>query len=118
MAHRRTKALHPTKKVRQRVLERDSYDGTPCCVNCGTAQTEYVRMELAHIRSKAQSGVGDERNLVLLCPDLSKYKCHHVYDKGKVEQSNEIHRRIVEHMALHYGDDWSEADQKYQKEGI
>ena len=98
-----------TKKVREQVYARDSWDDYPNCPTCGKPG----RHQLHHIRKRSQGGDHCAENLINLC-----VKCHDQIHNGRPEERKELQRKIDEHMVLHYGDDWSETDQKYQKEGI
>ena len=64
-------------KVRARVLERDSYDGAPCCIFCGSP----YRIEVMHYIPRSQGGRGVEENLACGCS-----KCHQELDNGADSQ--------------------------------
>lgn len=52
-----------TKEARQQVYERDSYDGCPCCIYCGSPYALHVH----HVKRRSQGGEGNVNNLVCLC---------------------------------------------------
>lgn len=67
MKSRRAKACDITKKVKDRVWERDNQR----CIRCGT----YRAMPNAHFIPRSKGGLGVEENIVTLCLD-----CHEAYD--------------------------------------
>lgn len=73
-----TRARDFSQSVKKRIAERDSFDGHPCCINCGEpAPTEnLIAFSNAHYISRAQGGLGIEENGLTLCP-----WCHHLYDQ-------------------------------------
>lgn len=76
--HTRTKALGITIRVKQKVADRDSCDGHPCCILCGLPAPVNNRLAFsnAHYINRAQGGLGVEENILTLCP-----ACHHRYDQ-------------------------------------
>lgn len=48
--------------VRQRVYDRDSWDGAPCCIICGKPYPQ-----VHHYVERSRGGLGIEENLVCLC---------------------------------------------------
>ena len=54
--------------VRKRVYSRDSIDGVPCCIVCGSPH----RIEIAHYIGRGQGGMGIPQNLVCLCSSCHK----------------------------------------------
>lgn len=68
MKSKRTKALEISKKVREKVYERDG----SLCVMCGS-----VGMPNAHYIARSQGGLGIEENILTLCFD-----CHRQYDQS------------------------------------
>lgn len=68
--HKRTKELSISKKVKERVWERDEYQ----CILCGSNEG----MPCAHYISRSQGGLGIEENIVTLC-----YLCHQEYDNSE-----------------------------------
>ena len=106
----RTEALSIHLLVKQRVARRDSVDGWPCCILCGKpAPTRNVLMfSCAHYISRAQGGLGVEKNILTLCWD-----CHQAYDGLERNTQRPILRR---YLREHY-DDWNEEDLIYKKEG-
>ena len=77
------------KKVRDRVYERDSWDGAPCCVICGRAFPE-----VHHIVERSRGGQGVEENLVCLC-----YRCHRILHDTEDRSMKET---IAEYMRKYY----------------
>ena len=71
-----TKARDFNRNTKERIAERDSFDGWPCCVNCGAAAPAPLAWSNAHFISRAQGGLGVEENGLTLCP-----VCHHRYDQ-------------------------------------
>lgn len=57
-----------SKKVRERVYERDSVEGAPNCIICGRPYPH-----IHHIVERSRGGKGIEENLVCLC-----YRCHSI----------------------------------------
>ena len=95
---KRTKALDISKKVKDKVWERDGR-----CVICGSPQA----MPNAHYISRAQGGLGIERNVVTLC-----ICCHHDLDHTvKRERLKLIVKRYLSNMY----DDWEEEKLIYKK---
>lgn len=93
--HKSTKATTIPVKVKQAVLERDG----GVCILCGKRGDP-----VAHYISRAQLGIGQEENIVTLCPE-----CHRAYDG--------VHRkalkpRIGAYLKARY-DDWDESKLVY-----
>ena len=103
MKSKRTKACEITPKVREIVEKRDSIDGKPCCIFCGSPN---ARGE-AHIVRRSQGGLGIETNLLTTC----RY-CHRQFDEGK-DKELYMHRAIA-YMKEHYPD-WDINNQVYRK---
>lgn len=95
----RTKALSITGKVRKSVLERDNY----ACILCSST----YGLQCAHYIGRAQSGLGIEQNLVMLC-----FRCHHMCDQS-INRKNML-LEIKEHLQNHYPD-WDENNLIYRK---
>lgn len=74
----RTTALGITIAVKEAVSERDSFDGHPCCILCGSPAPVNDRLAFsnAHYISRSQGGLGVVENIVTLCPN-----CHRRYDQ-------------------------------------
>ena len=77
--NKRTKALAIPKEVKEAVADRDSFDGWPCCLVCGSPAPVGNRLAFscAHYISRAQGGLGREDNILTLCPE-----CHMRYDQS------------------------------------
>lgn len=93
----RTKALGITIAVKEAVAERDSFDGHPCCLLCGTPAPVNNRLAFscAHYISRAQGGLGVEENIVTLCP-----RCHMRYDQSTDRE--QIRAFLRRHLQEHY----------------
>lgn len=107
--HTRTKSLGITIRVKEEVSERDSFDGHPCCILCGTPAPPYNRLAFsnAHYISRAQGGIGVEENILTLCPD-----CHHRYDQTTDREM--LKPFFGRYLKEHYPD-WDESKLVYKK---
>lgn len=103
-----TKARAFTKKVKEAIAERDSHEGWPCCVNCGTPAPERLAWSNAHYIGRAQGGLGIEENGLTLCPI-----CHRNYDQTTRRRSMKAFFR--EYLMRCY-EDWDEANLYYRKQ--
>lgn len=99
----RTRCLDVSPEVRKRVTERQSIDGTPCCIISGLS----TDLEAAHYISRAQGGLGIERNIVLLNRDI-----HRAYDFG--DKHKEYGEQIRKYLKSQY-EGWNEEDLYYHK---
>ncbi|MDY3993199.1 MAG: HNH endonuclease [Evtepia sp.] len=106
----RTDALSIPREVKLRVAKRDSVDGWPCCILCGrpVPTSNPLAFSNAHYISRAQGGLGIEKNILTLC-----WGCHKAYDGTERNTLRPILRR---YLREHY-DDWNEEDLIYKKEG-
>lgn len=105
----RTKALGIPKAVKEAVAERDSFDGHPCCLLCGTpapVDKPYV-FSCCHYISRSQGGLGVEENIVTLCP-----RCHMRYDQGT--EREQIRAFLRKYLQEHYPH-WDESKLTYKK---
>lgn len=93
------------RSVRNRVRARDSIEGTPCCVYCGSPRT----IELAHYVSRARGGMGIETNLVCLCS-----RCHAILDNGSDRLMQRDIKEVIEWWLKDCYPEWSEQDQIYK----
>lgn len=83
-----------TPKVRQRVYERDSWDGAPCCIRCGRPYPQ-----VHHYIERSRGGLGIEENLVCLCA-----WCHdELHNQNYREMSD-----FVRDYLKNYYEDWDE----------
>ena len=97
--HKRAKALSISKSVKDAVWKRDG----GCCVLCGSPRSQ----PNAHYISRAQGGLGIERNIVTLC-----LNCHRRYDQ--TADRAEIRLDLREYLkSKHPG--WDESQLIYQK---
>lgn len=105
-----TKARDISKKVKEAVAERDSFDGWPCCVNCGLPAPSGNRLAFsnAHFVSRAQGGLGIEENILTLCP-----RCHGKYDQ--TTERPKLLEYFKEYLKGKYPD-WDESKLYYRKE--
>lgn len=104
----RTKALAIPRKVKEAVARRDSCDGHPCCILCGKPAPTSAPLAFsnAHYISRAQGGLGIERNILTLCPP-----CHQLFDGAGREEVRPI---LVRYLKACY-EDWTESEVTYQK---
>ena len=100
MKSRRTKALEIPKKVKDAVWERDGH----AFVLCGSNHGEPV----AHYISRAQGGLGIEKNVVTLCP-----ACHRWYDN--TSDRARIRACLRAYLMQNYAD-WNEESLYYRKD--
>ena len=107
--NKRTKALGITIAVKEAVADRDSFDGWPCCLLCGTPApaNNYLAFSCAHYINRAQGGLGREDNVLTLC-----HKCHRRYDQttDRAKLQPFFRRYLMEHYP-----NWNEKDLLYKK---
>ena len=106
-----TKARDFDRKTKLAIMNRDSIDGWPCCVNCGAAAptNESPVWSNAHYISRAQGGLGIEQNGLTLCP-----ACHGRYDQSTDRER--LREWFREYLQSHYPD-WDESKLIYKKYG-
>lgn len=97
--NKRTKALAISAAVKRHVYERDGGR----CVLCGSI----YGLPNAHYISRAQGGLGIEKNVVTLCPE-----CHREYDQ--TEARPEIKDELQKYLCSRYPN-WNETDLIYKK---
>lgn len=97
--HKRTKALAIMPAVKRHVYERDGGR----CVLCGSPSGQ----PNAHYISRAQGGLGIERNIVTLCWD-----CHRQYDQSS--ERAHIREELRAYLSGLYPD-WNETELIYDK---
>ena len=104
----RTKALAIPIEVKRAVAERDSVDGWPCCILCGrpAPTANPLAFSNAHYISRAQGGLGIEKNTMTLCP-----RCHREFDGAKRKEYRPI---LARHLKESY-EDWNESELVYRK---
>lgn len=108
---KRTKALGITIAVKEAVADRDSFDGWPCCLLCGSPAPVNNRLAFsnAHYISRSQGGLGVEENIVTLCP-----YCHiNRYDQGPERENIRAFLRV--YLEEKY-QNWNEKNLVYKKE--
>ena len=105
-----TKALDFAAAAKQSIAERDSIDGHPCCINCGTpAPVESpLSFSNAHFISRAQSGRGIPENGLTLC-----LRCHRQYDQSP--HRPRMRTYFKEYLRRRYPG-WDESKLIYEKE--
>jgi len=101
---KRTKALAISPSVRSLVAARDSIDGWPCCVLCGSPN---ARPE-AHFIPRSQGGLGIEENIFTACRE-----CHRDYDQ--TNKRTELKKELRMYFKEKYPD-WDESKLIYRKE--
>lgn len=95
-----------TPKERQAVRNRDSIDGAPCCIYCGSPHG----IEIAHYVPRSRGGMGIRTNLACLC-----HNCHALLDNGNdPKMAEEIRETFKGWLKLNYPS-WSEEKQIYRK---
>ena len=99
----RLKAVGIPPEVKKRVAERDSFDGWPCCILCGSPEGQ----PNAHIIPRSDNGMGIEENIVTLCWD-----CHRRYDN--TDERDKIREELIYYIKRFYPD-WSEGKVRYTK---
>lgn len=96
---KRSRACDISKKVRDRVWERDGHK----CIICGS----YYAMPNSHFIRRSQGGLGIEENIVTMCQ-----LCHSMYDQG-------VDRRAIEAYTEKYlknlYPDWNREKLIYKK---
>jgi 5-methylcytosine-specific restriction endonuclease McrA len=104
-----TKARSIPKAVKLLVAERDSIDGWPCCIYCGTPSPDGgIEWSNAHYIGRAQEGLGNTpENILTLCPD-----CHRRYDQ--TTDRNEMRNFFREYLMERYPM-WSEDKLVYRR---
>lgn len=105
LSSKRAKACAISQKVKRKVAERDSIDGQPCCIICGSPQG----LPEAHYISRSKGGLGIEQNIVTLCRH-----CHRLYDQGTAEQRETIGDMIRGYLKSQYIN-WNEDNLVYRK---
>lgn len=99
MKTRRAKACDITKKVKDRVWERDGGR----CIICGNHQA----MPNSHFIRRSQGGLGIEENIVTMC-----HLCHSMYDQGCDRRTIEAYTE--KYLRSHYPD-WDREKLVYKK---
>lgn len=99
----RTKALQIPRHVKEAVAERDSFDGWPCCVLCGSTEG----FPEAHYIPRSQGGLGIEENIITLCRP-----CHHAFDQS--DKRAEIKPQLRQYLQDKYPD-WDESKLIYRR---
>lgn len=108
LSSKRAKACAIPARVKRRVAERDSIDGWPCCILCGSPEG---RPE-AHYISRADGGLGVEENIVTFCR-----RCHDRYDNSRSKDEHEAIKEIICNYLKRRYPDWDEEKLIYHKWG-
>lgn len=103
-----TRARDFDRKTKYEIAERDSIDGWPCCVYCGSSAPDVIAWSNAHFIPRSQGGLGIKENGLTLCPI-----CHRKYDQTTARL--EMREYLREYLRNHY-DNWSEEALIYRKE--
>lgn len=103
MKTKRTKACAISPKVREEVERRDSIDGTPCCIFCGSPN---ARGE-GHFIKRSQGGLGIAQNLVTVCRF-----CHTEMDDGN---NREWYMEVAENYLKNHYPDWDKEKLIFKK---
>lgn len=98
ISSKRAKACAIPTSVKKIVAERDSIDGWPCCILCGSNQA----LPEAHFIPRSEGGLGIEQNIMTLCRP-----CHQAFDTGG--RKAELRERARKYLKQHYPE-WKEAD--------
>jgi 5-methylcytosine-specific restriction endonuclease McrA len=102
-----TKARDFNRKVKEAISKRDSIDGWPCCVYCGSAAPAPLVWSNAHFIARSQGGLGVEENGLTLCPE-----CHRLYDQSLARKR--MRKFFQEYLQSKY-ENWSEDALIYRK---
>ena len=107
---KRTKALEIPIEVKKAVAERDSVDGHPCCIWCGTPAplSNPLAFSNAHYISRGQGGLGIEENILTL-----DWECHLRFDQS--EYRAEMQEFFKDYLHSKHPD-WDEKKLIYRKE--
>lgn len=100
MKSKRSKSTNISQKIKQIVWERDGGK----CVVCGNS---YNVMPNAHYIPRSKGGLGIEENIVTLCTEFTKNKCHRKYDFGSYEERENIEQIIKNYLKTKYPN-WDE----------
>lgn len=104
-----TKKVSIPASVKAAVSERDSIDGYPCCIWCGTPAPSEARyaFSCAHYIPRQHGGLGIEENILTLCT-----RCHRRFDGA---QRKEMQPYLRDYLKKHYPG-WDENKLIYRKE--
>lgn len=110
MKSKRTKALEIPIEVKERVAERDSIDGHPCCIWCGepAPTTDPLAFSNAHYIPRSHGGLGIEENILTL-----NWECHIKYDQTC--ERGKMRVFFKDYLKTKYPD-WDEEKLIYKKE--
>lgn len=96
----RSKACDIPRAVKNAVWSRDRLR----CILCGNPRA----MPNAHYISRAEGGLGVEKNIVTLCAD-----CHREYDQTTHRKA--IREEIRQYLISKYGESWIESELYFKK---
>ena len=95
MKSNRAKATDIPMSVKQKVWGRDNGR----CVICGN---DYNVMPNAHYIPRSKGGLGIEENIVTLCTNFTKNKCHYMYDNSTRQNREKYGIMISEYLKSKY----------------
>lgn len=90
---RRAKACDFPKKDRISIKERDSVNGRPCCIFCGSTNS----LQIAHYISRSAGGLGIQENGACAC-----IHCHQKLDTGCELVRNKLRNRFKQYLEYYY----------------
>ena len=102
-----TKARDFDRYTKLAISERDSIEGWPCCVYCGSAAPGQLAWSNAHFIARSQGGLGVEENGLTLCP-----MCHILYDHSLARKR--MREFFREYLKSKY-EYWNEDELVYRK---
>ena len=105
-----TEARDFDSDAKRAIATRDSFEGCPCCINCGrpAPQEKPTAFSNAHFISRAQGGLGIPENGLTLCPE-----CHRKYDQTTARK--EMREYFMEYLKSKYRD-WDESKLYYRRD--
>lgn len=95
MKSNRAKSTDIPMSVKQKVWERDGGR----CIICGNT---YNVMPNAHYIPRRKGGLGIEENIVTLCTNFTKNKCHYMYDHSTRQNREKYGIMISEYLKSKY----------------
>lgn len=107
MKSQRAKACDIPQKVKLQVFLRDNGQ----CVIC---HNKHNVMPNAHFIPRSKGGLGIEENIVTLCTELTKNKCHRRFDNGSKEEREELGNKIEKYLKSKYPN-WNKEKLVYRK---
>ena len=102
-----SEATRISERVRKKVRARDSIDGAPCCIYCGSP----YGIQIAHYVPRSQGGMGVESNLACMC-----VVCHSRLDNGNDPKEAQRIKDTFKWWLEENYPGWTEEDQIYRKD--